>query len=91
MMKILAPDWQSKSFVHSVVFLTGFSFLCPTTSSCFKSFEFDFLSQVVCAKNSWESSATAIKKFLKVNFRVSQETTRDCLSQKLKFGSELFG
>ena len=83
-MKILAPDWLSKPFLNLVGSPPVPSFLCPTTSSCFKSFEFAFLRQVACAKKQGKSSAIARKKFLKVSFHVSKETARDYLSQKFK-------
>ena len=47
------------------------------------SLEFDFLSRVVCAKNTWKSSATAAKEIPKGNLSL-QETARDYLCQKLK-------
>ena len=48
------------------------------------SLAFDFLSRLVRAKTTWKSSATAKRKFLKVNFRFLQGTAKDYLRQKLK-------
>ena len=43
------------------------------------------------AKNTWKSSATANREFLKVNFHFLQERVKDYLCQKLKTWSDLFG
>ena len=48
------------------------------------SLEFDFLSQIVCAKNTWKSSATATKEIPKGELCFLQETARDYLCQKLE-------
>ena len=44
----------------------------------------EFLSRIVHAKNTWKSSATAKRNFLKGNFRFLEETAKDYLCQKLK-------
>ena len=48
------------------------------------SLEFDFLSRVVCARNTWNSIATAINEILKVEFRILRETAKDYLCQMTK-------
>ena len=39
--------------------------------------EFEFLSQIVRANNTWKSSATATKEIPKGEFRFLQETAKD--------------
>ena len=46
--------------------------------------EFDFLSRIVCAKNTWKSSATATKEIAKEELSFLQETARNCSCQKIK-------
>ena len=48
------------------------------------SLDFDFLSRIVCDKNTWKSSTTAKREFLKVNFRFLQESAKGYLCQKQK-------
>ena len=60
--KILAPDWLSTLFLHFV----GFSFCAATTTTSFNfKLEFDFLSRIAFAKNTWKSSATATEEIPK--------------------------
>ena len=77
MAKILAPDWLSTPFLvqQDQQHLSG---------------SLEFLSRIVRAKNTWKSSATAKRKFLKANFRFLEETAKYYWCQKLKTCSDLF-
>ena len=80
--KILAPDWLSTPLLY----LVGFRYF---VHNCYEfrsgSLELDFLSRIVCAKNTWKSSATVYRgNSSKVNFHFLQETAKDYFCQKLK-------
>ena len=50
------------------------------------SLEFDFLSQTVCAKNTWKSSATATKEILKGELSFLTRNSKRLLVSKARLG-----
>ena len=73
--KLLTPDWSSRENTcywlaeHAIPSLSWFLHFVPQQQRVLSgSLEFDFLSRIVHAKNTWKSSAKAKREFLKVGF-----------------------
>ena len=56
--KLITPDWMSTPFLHFV----GFFIFVPQLRLLSGSLEFDFLSRIVCAKNTCATAAKEIPK-----------------------------
>ena len=79
---------RAKLLTHSSLSISAFSwflhFVPQQQRLLSGSLEFDFLTRIVCAKNTWKSSDTAKRKLQKVNFRSLKETAKDYLCQNLR-------
>ena len=81
-MKLVAPDWLSRPFLHLFDLISSF---CPQQQRGLSgSLDFNFLSRVVCAKRTWKSSAAAIKEIRKGEFLCLTRNSKALFVSKAK-------